>query len=96
MQGIAVDHDQDLLFAAGQDCRIRGWSLRTAAPLLPPLTSSSTSVSHDNPFSTKFSQPVSVLQVTQELGSAGTCLWAASDQDLFQYHLGQRSTLTNK
>jgi len=104
--GIAIDHEQDILFAAGQDCRIRAWSLRTAAPLMPPLTtrsssnSSSTSFSHDtttnNPFSTTFSQPVRVLQVTQELGSAGTCLWAASDRDIFQYYLGQRSISTDK
>ena len=93
-QGIAIDHDQDILFAAGQDCRIRAWSLRTAAPLLPPLTCSSTPFSHvTNPFSAKFSEPVRVLQVTQEeLGSGGTCLWAASDRDIFQYHLGQHST----
>lgn len=95
--GIAIDHEQDILFAAGQDCRIRGWSLRTGALLLPPLIcSSSTSLSHGNPFSAKFSQPVSVLQVTQELGSAGTCLWAASGRDIFQYYLGQHSTLKNK
>jgi len=95
--GIAIDHDQDILFAAGQDCRIRAWSLRTTAPLLPPLTtrsssSSSTHATSTNPLSAKFSQPVRVLQVTQELDSAGTCLWAASDRDIFQYHLGQRST----
>ena len=95
MQGIAIDHDQDLLFAAGQDCRIRGWSLRTAAPLLPPLTCSSTSPSHDNPFSAEFFHPVTVLQVTQEPGSAGTCLWATSDKNLHQYHLGQRSTINS-
>ncbi|KAF8799375.1 hypothetical protein BYT27DRAFT_7342981 [Phlegmacium glaucopus] len=94
--GIAVDQDQDLLFAAGQDCRIRGWSLRTGAPLLPPQTCSSSFPSYDNPFSAKFSHPVGALQVTQELGSAGTCLWAACDKDLYQYHLGQRSIMTNR
>ena len=33
-QGLAVDHTTDLLYAAGQDCRIRGWSLSTGEPVI--------------------------------------------------------------
>ncbi|KAF5361030.1 hypothetical protein D9756_004994 [Leucocoprinus leucothites] len=36
--GITTDPTSTLLFAAGQDCKIRGWSMRTGEPLLPPLS----------------------------------------------------------
>jgi len=78
-----------MLFAAGQDCRIRAWSMRTGAPLTPadnpPLSKSC------NPFSTVFSEPICALQVTEEGEEAGTSLWAASGRNLHQFHLGQRA-----
>ncbi|KDR82519.1 hypothetical protein GALMADRAFT_134123 [Galerina marginata CBS 339.88] len=87
--GITVDHERDLLFAAGQDCRIRGWSLRTGEAVLPPK--SLPNVQHPaNPFLTTFIEPVCALQVTEELDEAGISLWAASGRDLHQFHLGQR------
>ncbi|KAF9472115.1 hypothetical protein BDN70DRAFT_887383 [Pholiota conissans] len=86
--GITLDEEQDFLFAAGGDHRIRGWSLRTAQPLLGPNADSPHYAT--NPFSVKFSHLVSALQVAKEPGEAGLSLWAASEQDLYQFHLGQR------
>jgi len=89
--GIAVDHERDLLFAAGQDCRLRGWSLRTSLPLSPPSASNPTDpLLHSNPFLASFSRPITSLQVTEEPGEAGVSLWATVDRDLYQFHLGQR------
>ncbi|KAF8170072.1 hypothetical protein BJ912DRAFT_1034497 [Pholiota molesta] len=87
--GIAIDHDQDFLFAAGEDYRIRGWSLRTGRPL--PWNNTNAPYSPTNPFLASFSDHVSSLQVTREPGEAGLSLWAAANQDLYQFHLGQRT-----
>lgn len=87
-QGIATDPAQDFLFAAGQDHRIRGWSLRTARPLDPPTPSAHAPAS---PFAAPFARPIVALQVTNEGGAAGRSLWAAADHDLYQFHLGQRA-----
>jgi len=89
--GIAVDHERDLLFAAGQDCRLRSWSLRTGLPLSPPSAPNPIDpLLHFNPFLASFSRPVTSLQVTEEPGEAGVSLWATVDRDLYQFHLGQR------
>ncbi|KAF5315109.1 hypothetical protein D9619_007379 [Psilocybe cf. subviscida] len=89
--GIAVDHEHDLVFAAGQDCRIRGWSLRTGAPMQPPPSSSGQPVIHrNNPLLATLPGPAPSLQITNEPGDAGLSLWAAVDYDLYQFHLGQR------
>ncbi|KAF8677818.1 hypothetical protein AX14_004782 [Amanita brunnescens Koide BX004] len=94
--GIAIDPDERFLFAAGVDRRIRGWSLSTGAPIQPPAfededtdTIASPDDTHklSNPFQSVFSHPVQAMQVTQE--RRGLCLWAASDEDLYRYHLGQ-------
>ncbi|KAF8968899.1 WD40-repeat-containing domain protein [Flammula alnicola] len=82
--GIGIDREQGFLFAAGQDCCIRGWSLKNGTPLSPPSATT-------NPFLASFPHPVRSLQVTDEPGEAGISLWAASDQDLYQFHLGQRT-----
>lgn len=97
-QGIAVDPYEQFLFAAGVDRRIRGWSLSTGEPIQPPafhdecidtvLTPDDTQ-KLSNPFRGIFSHPVQAMQVTQE--RIGLCLWAASDEDLYRYHLGQMS-----
>ncbi|GLB38232.1 putative protein modification by small protein conjugation or removal [Lyophyllum shimeji] len=85
--GIALDPDQKFLFAAGEDNRIRGWSIRTGDPLLPSSSSSISSYS-PNPFAMVFPGVVESMQVTAE--QEGLCLWAAQDQTLYQFHLGQR------
>ncbi|KAF8349537.1 hypothetical protein F5887DRAFT_500120 [Amanita rubescens] len=97
--GIAVDPHEQFLFAAGVDRRIRSWSLSTGAQIQPPAfdavpESMDTVLTPDdahrlgNPFKGVFSHPVQAMQVTEE--RRGLCLWAASDEDLYQYHLGQQ------
>ncbi|KAF5369274.1 hypothetical protein D9758_002613 [Tetrapyrgos nigripes] len=48
--GICTDLNEDFLFAAGEDCRIRGWSLRTGEPLhvSTSLSSSTSSARSDD------------------------------------------------
>jgi len=90
---LAVDPSEDFLFVAGQDKRIRAWSLQSGQALLPPPISSSSSSTYMppqsvmNPFHVKFSKPVVTMQVTEERDEM--CLWAASEKDLFKYYLGR-------
>lgn len=81
------------------DRRIRIWSLSTGTQIEPPafdVIPKSTDIvltpdnTHRlrNPFKGVFSHPVQAMQVTEE--RRGLCLWAASDEDLYQYHLGQQ------
>lgn len=101
--GIAFDHTEGFVFAAGQDCRIRGWSLHTGAPITstPPDPTVKTTLNipvsavhrteanvEGNPFFTTFPHPIETMEVSTEAG--GSSLWAACDHELFQYHLGQR------
>ncbi|KAF8628648.1 hypothetical protein AX15_003780 [Amanita polypyramis BW_CC] len=94
--GIAIDPSEQFLYAAGEDGRIRGWSLNTGTPIVPP-TSESTFDTIDtddgprlsNPFKVVFPHAVQAMQVTSE--KKGLCLWAASDEDLYRYHLGQQA-----
>lgn len=77
---IAVDPHEQFLFAAGQDRRIRLWSLRTGGP---PL------VSPASVFQKPFEDPIRALQVVEEQqGVLG--LWATSGAALYKYNLGQR------
>ncbi|KAH6916176.1 hypothetical protein BKA70DRAFT_480650 [Coprinopsis sp. MPI-PUGE-AT-0042] len=68
--GMTVDLENDFIYAAGQDRRIRAWRLSTGEPLEPspqPSLSSqnhSTSLHKSNPFFATFEDPVEVLQVT--------------------------------
>ncbi|KAG6916312.1 hypothetical protein DXG01_007361 [Tephrocybe rancida] len=82
--GIALDPAQEFLFAAGEDRRIRGWSVRTGRPLIPSPTHGNV----NNPFATVHSGVVETMQVTAE--REGLCLWAGFDQTLYQIYLGQR------
>lgn len=78
-QPIAVDPHEQFLFAAGQDRRIRLWSLRTGGP---PL------VSPASVFQKPFEDPVRALQVVEEQeGVLG--LWATSGAALHKFNLGQ-------
>ncbi|GBE83050.1 hypothetical protein BKA93DRAFT_822511 [Sparassis latifolia] len=100
--GLVVDSTQDFVFAGGQDCRMRAWSLRTGQPALPPVLPCSTSYSSTaasdeqalppelQPFRRTFDLPVVAMQVTES--ERGTCLWAASAGELHRYNLGQQST----
>jgi WD repeat-containing protein 21A len=88
---LTVDPSEDFLFAAGQDRRIRAWSLQSGQAIHPTSSyslPSSMQTSTSNPFYMEFNQPVAAMQVTNE--REGMCLWAASDKKLLKYHLGQR------
>ncbi|KAG1855844.1 hypothetical protein C8R48DRAFT_608556 [Suillus tomentosus] len=77
---IAVDPHEQFLFAAGQDRRIRLWSLRTGGASL---------VSPASVFQKPFEDPIRALQVVEEQeGVLG--LWATSGAALYKYNLGQR------
>ncbi|KAF6752984.1 hypothetical protein DFP72DRAFT_814544 [Ephemerocybe angulata] len=96
--GLAVDYGNNFLYAAGQDCRIRGWSISSGEPIVPhtPLSSTSTSIpwAHFNPFLSTFNEPVPVLRVssddTKSFGQR-SCLWAASGEDVWRWNLGQQN-----
>lgn len=85
-QGIAMDPNQEFLFAAGEDAIIRGWSIQTGHPLSP--SSTRTIDDQRNPFLVVFPNVIESMQVIMEHESM--CLWAACDKMLFQFHLGQR------
>ncbi|KAG6833451.1 hypothetical protein H0H87_006817 [Tephrocybe sp. NHM501043] len=82
--GIALDPSREFLFAAGEDRRIRGWSVHTGRPLIP----SSSQGSGGHPFATVYSDVVETMQVTAE--REGLCLWAGFDHTLHRIYLGQR------
>ena len=89
MQPITVDPSEEFLFAAGQDNRIRLWSLRSGGPPLTP----SPSITTPKPYGQEllqyqFEEPVRSIQISEE-GNI-TNLWAASGYELFKYSLGQR------
>ncbi|KAF8236366.1 hypothetical protein L208DRAFT_1252462 [Tricholoma matsutake] len=86
--GIALDLHHDFLFAAGEDGRIRGWSVNTGEPLLPWSQTNEWSAVQNNPFLATFPDSVGAMQVSAE--SMGLCLWAACEDSLYQYYLGQR------
>ncbi|KAI0338875.1 hypothetical protein BDW22DRAFT_1362171 [Trametopsis cervina] len=99
--GIAISPCQSLLFAAGQDSRIRAWSLRSGQPLSPSpaLSERETSREHldtSNLLACTFPQPVVALQVTDDRSTglrsmerpSGMTLWAASGNDIYRYGLG--------
>lgn len=81
-QGIALDPSQEFVFAAGEDRRIRGWSVRSGLAL-DELAGSGW-----NPFLFEFPSVVETMQVSIE--REGPCLWAGCDRMLYQFHLGQR------
>ncbi|KAG5719273.1 Dual specificity phosphatase ibp1 [Termitomyces sp. T112] len=82
--GIAIDPSHEFLFAAGEDRRIRAWSVHTGRPLI----SSSSHDDMDDPFNRVFPGVVETMQVTAE--REGLCLWAGHDQTLYQIYLGQQ------
>lgn len=85
---IAVDPSENFLFAAGQDNRIRLWSLRSGGPPLAPNTSSSPMEFHDlNLLQRDFIHPIRAMQISEE--AEGMALWVGSGSDVFKYSLGQ-------
>ncbi|KAH0832092.1 hypothetical protein J3R83DRAFT_13001 [Lanmaoa asiatica] len=86
---LATDPYEKFLFAAGQDNRIRLWSLITGGPTLHP--DPGTSSINQTVFQRPFEHHVAALQVVEE--REGMCLWAASGTELCKYNLGHRSQI---
>ena len=82
--GIALDPTHDILFAAGEDRRIRAWSVHTGRPLVSSLSHGDT----EGPFTRVFPGVMETMQVTSE--REGLCLWAGCNKTLYQIYLGQR------
>lgn len=74
------------MFAAGQDNRIRLWSLITGGLALHPRGTGSI---NQTAFERSFKHHIAALQVTEE--REGMSLWAASGAELYKYSLGHRS-----
>ncbi|TFK52231.1 hypothetical protein OE88DRAFT_1678258 [Heliocybe sulcata] len=85
--GFTIDAESDLLFAAGQDARLRAWSLRTGDPLCTPTQVDRVDIT--NPFGTVFERHVQTLRVTRAKDEV--MLWANTGKDLLVYLLGRRS-----
>ncbi|KIY46680.1 hypothetical protein FISHEDRAFT_66352 [Fistulina hepatica ATCC 64428] len=95
--GLAVDPLQTFVFAAGQDCVIRGWSLRTgerlaASPLSLDRDASATMETFPptSLLTTVFKDAVAAIQITEER-DGDVCLWATSAGMLYKYYLSQMS-----
>ena len=94
-QGIAVDPTEDFVFAAGQDRRVRGWSLRTGQRIAAdPINSrAAASLWREAPpeqtrlFDVLFDEPITTMQVTTD--GAGPCMWAACGGELYRMPLGR-------
>ncbi|KAJ7069577.1 hypothetical protein C8F01DRAFT_1245776 [Mycena amicta] len=82
--GTAVDPSERFLFAAGGDCRLRGWALDTGIPLLPNSNANS-------PFakSTCFADPLIALQFGENDEEPLPVLWGAeAGGALWRWRLG--------
>ena len=79
-QGLAVDPNEDFVFAAGQDTHIRAWSLRTGERV--PFPSGS-------PIMRRHHRPISIMQVVEE--GQDLCLSAVGGEELLKYQLGSRA-----
>ncbi|TDL23247.1 WD40 repeat-like protein [Rickenella mellea] len=79
--GTAVDPSENFIFAAGQDSRIRAWSLQTGNPL-QLCNDLSTAVNIDS----TFPAPIRELRVTDD--REGMTLWVASGGHLYTFDAG--------
>lgn len=96
-QGIATSPCASYVFAAGQDNRVRGWSLRTGDMLAPLPHASQLEADPDisQLFGHTFDDPVAAIHVTEGDGGGGASanglsLWTASGKQIYRYWLGQR------
>ena len=76
---MTLDPDQNFVFAAGQDSRVRAWSTRTGAQLLPP-----TADGEDQLLDHVFPRPILGMKVDGE-----GRLWAASGDCIQRFDLGR-------
>lgn len=94
--GIALSPCASLVFAAGQDNRVRAWALQSGEPVLPPVAPAPLAdKDHSHLLRHTFGDPVTALCVTEGGGGGGAAangwtLWAASGKQIYRYWLGQR------
>ncbi|KAL0961013.1 hypothetical protein HGRIS_006005 [Hohenbuehelia grisea] len=89
--GIAVDPCENLLFAAGEDRRIRAWSITTGELLQAPISlpaSSGSGIPAETPLLERiFEEPVAALKVSETRGRL--YLWATAPRGLHKYTLDE-------
>lgn len=96
LQGITTSPCASYVFAAGQDNRIRAWSLQSGEAITPPAyTLPLADSDHSQLLRHTFGDPVTAICVTEGGGGAGAdanglSLWAASGKQIYRYWLGQR------
>lgn len=97
-QGISTAPCSSYLFAAGQDQRIRAWSLRTGEQVLPVAQHEESSPRDSetvNLLRGTFPNPVTALRVTEGGGGGGAAdngmtVWAASGKRIYRFWAGQK------
>jgi DDB1- and CUL4-associated factor 4 len=87
LQAMAVDPSHEFVFAAGQDNRVRAWSLRTTEPLVAPTEANSEPDPRTNMLFAPFDGPVTGLQIHPSTSGNGMHVWVAAGQDIFEYFL---------
>ncbi|KAJ7819823.1 hypothetical protein B0H13DRAFT_2682440 [Mycena leptocephala] len=100
--GITLDPTERFLFAAGEDCRLRVWSLDSGAPVKPhalklklelklcilfQFRSTLTDVVC-NPFVKVFPAPLATLQVVNDDNGPAPMLWAGGGGEMWHWRLG--------
>ncbi|EIW80886.1 hypothetical protein CONPUDRAFT_82017 [Coniophora puteana RWD-64-598 SS2] len=84
---VTVDPHEDFLFAAGQDRRVRIWSVSTGGkPLNDGMPPSMDSL---RLFQRVYRHPICALKAVAGDGGTGTSLYVASGSDLCEYNLGE-------
>ncbi|KAJ7816116.1 hypothetical protein B0H13DRAFT_2683553 [Mycena leptocephala] len=99
--GITLDPAERFLFAAGEDCRLRVWSLDSGAPVKPHALNSSLnsnsassfnsappSQTSCNPFVKVFPAPLATLQVVNDDNGPAPMLWAGGGGEMWHWRLG--------
>ncbi|KAJ7195503.1 hypothetical protein GGX14DRAFT_676825 [Mycena pura] len=84
--GTALDPTERLLFAAGEDRRLRAWAVDSGVPLHPdaaPLPDTEAHAKAYKPFHTRFPAPLAALQVDDD-----AMLWAAGGGTFWRWRLG--------
>lgn len=100
--GLAIDPSEDFVFAAGQDHRLRGWSLRTGRRIPAQPINSRAAINHwqEAPaeqtrlFDVLFDESVVAMQVATY--DTGLCLWAASGGDIYRMPLASSAVVVDR
>ncbi|EIW59411.1 uncharacterized protein TRAVEDRAFT_46720 [Trametes versicolor FP-101664 SS1] len=88
--GIAIDSEEDFLFAGGGDSRLRAWSLRTGDPLHDDIATGPISPG-SNPLKSRYPRPICALEFVPD--NQQTHLWAGSHTHLHRIQLGPNGVL---